>query len=152
MLPLSYAAPFCTLMILEVIKKALGQSRQICVFFIFPGYDPKTAMKRRTKILSQICDQFSDPINPEFLGLYRNYFDSVKMEMEPRRTFSLGHSLTSCVPDFPGNEAATDFFNRIGVESDETDSMDPCSAFQVMKSAEPDRSNEPIQHPDYPGR
>ncbi len=97
-------------------------------------------MTRRLEILSEICEQFSDPINPEFFGLYHNYFESDKMEMEDRRTFSLGHSLTSCLPDFPGIENVSEFLSGVGVGSDETDSMDPCSAFHFLRAKEPDRA------------
>jgi hypothetical protein len=72
------------------------------------------------------------------------------MALEARRIFSLGHGFTACVPDFAGSAAVTDYLARIG-SGDETDSMDPCSAFHFLRAAEPDRSNVPVEHPDYPG-
>lgn len=73
------------------------------------------------------------------------------MDLEEGRSFSLGNSFTSCLPPFPGNEKLSNFFSHVGFGSDETDSMDPCSGFHLLRSLEPDRSNKPIEHPDYPG-
>jgi hypothetical protein len=115
-------------------------------------YDPQVAMKRRAEILDTICNEYSNPINPEFFGLYGSYFESENLEFEVQRVFLLAHNTTACVPNFTGSQILSDFLSRIGSNYDVTDSMDPCSAFHfLLRSLEPDRSDEPIPHPDYPG-
>ena len=59
--------------------------------------------------------------------------------------------MTSCVPNFIGSEILTNFLSRIGSNYDESDSMDPCSAKRFREDAEPDTSQHPVEHPDYPG-
>jgi hypothetical protein len=115
-------------------------------------YDPQVAFTQRANILNSVCNQYSDPINPEFLGLYGTYYDSDKLEFEEKRNFYLGHNITSCVPDFSGSQILSEFLSRFESSYDETDSMDPCSAFHFLKAAEPDLSDKPIPHPDYPGK
>ena len=73
------------------------------------------------------------------------------MEFETSREFQLGRNMTSCVPNFIGSEILTNFLRRIGSDYDGSDSMDPCSAQRFREDAEPDTSQHPVEHPDYPG-
>ena len=94
-------------------------------------YDPSEAFERRRNILNYVCDQYSNPLQPEFL-IVQNF-----SQLEDRRSFLLNHGLSYCFNDFASSDLLGSLFLQITEEKAESElsAMDPCSA-QDLNSPE----------------
>ncbi|XP_059092981.1 uncharacterized protein LOC131888202 [Tigriopus californicus] len=86
-------------------------------------YDPAEAFERRRNIMNYVCDQYSDPLQPEFI-VVQNF-----THLEDRRSFLLNHGLSYCLNDFSASDLLGSLFLQIVEEKadSETNTMDPCS-------------------------